>query len=121
MESWSFPPAYDQGFMPELDSRYWFPVRETMDPVEREAAIVERIGQVMLAGAVRHIARADVAFGHLLTTITHEFRGLGVLLPEALHLAHLEDPARGDDRLGDLPEREDLSGEKLKFNLFFSV
>ena len=47
MESWSFPPAYDQGFMPELDSRYWFPVRETMDPVEREAAIVERIGQVM--------------------------------------------------------------------------
>ena len=47
MESWSFPPAYDQGFMPDLDSRYWFPVRETMDPVEREAAIVERIGQVM--------------------------------------------------------------------------
>ena len=47
MEFWSFPPAYDQGFMPELDSCYWFPVRETMDPVEREAAIVERIGQVM--------------------------------------------------------------------------
>ena len=47
MESWSFPPACDQGFMPELDSRYWFPVRETMDPVERETVIVERIGQVM--------------------------------------------------------------------------
>ncbi len=47
MESWSFPPAYDQGFMPDTDSRYWFPERETMDPVEREAAIVGRIGQVM--------------------------------------------------------------------------
>ena len=47
MESWSFPPAYDSDTLPDADSRYWFPVRETMDPVEREAAIVERIGQVM--------------------------------------------------------------------------
>jgi len=47
MESWSFPPDYDPGYMPDPDSRYWFPERETMDPGAREAAIVERIGEVM--------------------------------------------------------------------------
>ncbi len=47
MESWSFPPSYDPGYMPDADSRYWFPVRETMDPGVREAAIVERLRAVM--------------------------------------------------------------------------
>ncbi len=47
MESWSFPPEYDNGYMPDGDSRYWFPERETMDPGAREAAIVERIQEVM--------------------------------------------------------------------------
>ena len=47
MESWSFPPDYDNVTMPNLDSRYWFPKRETMDPSAREAAIVERIREVM--------------------------------------------------------------------------
>ncbi len=47
MESWSFPPDYDPGYMPDADSRYWFPERETMDPGQREAAILERIQDVM--------------------------------------------------------------------------
>ena len=47
MESWSFPPSYDHGYMPDDDSRYWFLVRETMDPGEREAAIIERLRAVM--------------------------------------------------------------------------
>ena len=47
MESWSFPPSYDPGYMPDADSRYWFPVRETMDPGDREAAIIERLRAVM--------------------------------------------------------------------------
>lgn len=47
MEFWSFPPEYDNGFMPNLASRYWFPERETMDPGAREAAIVLRLRQVM--------------------------------------------------------------------------
>ena len=33
--------------MPDDDSRYWFLVRETMDPGEREAAIIERLRAVM--------------------------------------------------------------------------
>ncbi|MCH7937818.1 MAG: phenylacetate--CoA ligase family protein, partial [Proteobacteria bacterium] len=47
MESWSFPPAYDSGTMPDTGSRYWFSERETMDPGDREAAIIGRIGEVM--------------------------------------------------------------------------
>lgn len=47
MEYWTFPPAYSPAYMPEPSSPYWFPVRETMSPGEREAAIAERLGAVM--------------------------------------------------------------------------
>jgi phenylacetate-CoA ligase len=43
MEFWSFPPAYEDTYFPCLESRYWFKVRETMSPVEREAAILARL------------------------------------------------------------------------------
>ncbi len=46
MESWSFPPAYDENFLPARDNRYWFPRRETMPAGDREKAILERLGQV---------------------------------------------------------------------------
>ena len=46
MESWSFPPAYDEDYLPAPDSRYWFPRRETMPAGEREKAILERLRQV---------------------------------------------------------------------------
>ena len=45
MESWSFPPEYDGAYMPDADSRYWFPKRETMNPEARNDAILERIRQ----------------------------------------------------------------------------
>ncbi|MBA2447367.1 MAG: AMP-binding protein [Chloroflexi bacterium] len=47
MEYWSFPPAYDDTYLPPADSPYWFPVRETMDPSERERAILVRLREVM--------------------------------------------------------------------------
>jgi len=46
MEQWSFPPAYDEGYVPPATSRYWFPRRETMPTGEREALILERLKQV---------------------------------------------------------------------------
>jgi phenylacetate-CoA ligase len=46
MESWSFPPRYDPGYLPPKDSRYWFPRRETMAAADREKAILERLQQV---------------------------------------------------------------------------
>ena len=46
MEQWSFPPRFDADYLPPADSPYWFPVRETMPPAERERAILERLRQV---------------------------------------------------------------------------
>ena len=46
MEFWSFPPSYDDHYMPPSDQRYWFPERETMDPGKREAAILQRLQEV---------------------------------------------------------------------------
>ena len=47
MESWSWPPRFDDDYLPDASQPYWFRVRETMDPGERERAILERIRQVM--------------------------------------------------------------------------
>jgi phenylacetate-CoA ligase len=46
MESWTFPPAYDNDYIPDSSSRYWFPKRETMSSVERESAILVRLKEV---------------------------------------------------------------------------
>ena len=46
MESWTFPPAYDENFLPPPEDRYWFPRRETMPAGDREKAVLERLGQV---------------------------------------------------------------------------
>lgn len=47
MEEWAFPAEYDEGYLPPSDSPYWFPERETMDPENRDAAVLERIREVM--------------------------------------------------------------------------
>ncbi len=46
MEFWSFPPAYDDGYFPDPESRYWFRRRETMPAAERERHILERLREV---------------------------------------------------------------------------
>src|SRR5919202_460966 len=46
MEYWSWPPRYDDTYRPEAGSRHWFKTRETMDPGERERAIVQRLREV---------------------------------------------------------------------------
>ena len=47
MEEWHFPARYDQDYLPDPDSPYWFPHRETMDPEERDAAVLARLREVM--------------------------------------------------------------------------
>lgn len=47
MEQWHFPATYDQDYLPDPDSPYWFPHRETMDPQERDAAVLVRLREVM--------------------------------------------------------------------------
>ncbi|HZQ13876.1 MAG TPA: AMP-binding protein [Pseudolabrys sp.] len=46
MESWSFPPSYDESYVPARGSRFWFKERETMPAAAREKAILERLQQV---------------------------------------------------------------------------
>jgi phenylacetate-CoA ligase len=46
MEQWTFPPVYDENYLPAEGSRYWFPRRETMPPTEREKAVLARLQQV---------------------------------------------------------------------------
>ena len=47
MEEWAFPTRYDQDYLPDPDSPYWFPHRETMDPAERDQAVLVRLREVM--------------------------------------------------------------------------
>jgi hypothetical protein len=47
MEEWHFPARYDQDYLPDPDSPYWFPHRETMDPEQRKAAVLVRLREVM--------------------------------------------------------------------------
>ena len=47
MEHWSWPPKYDDNYLPPADQEYRLPERETMDPEAREAAILSRIQEVM--------------------------------------------------------------------------
>ena len=51
MESWSWPPRYDNSYRPADNSRYWFPVRETMDPGKRDKSIVQRLREVEGTGS----------------------------------------------------------------------
>lgn len=53
MESWSFPPRYDNSYFPDPASRYWFGRRETMPAAEREQAILQRL-QTVCAYAYEH-------------------------------------------------------------------
>jgi phenylacetate-CoA ligase len=46
MESWTFPPKYDPDYLPDPSERYWFRVRETMHPADREKAILARLQEV---------------------------------------------------------------------------
>lgn len=47
MESWGWPPLYDDDYLPPANQPYWFPRRETMPEEERNEAILERIRLVM--------------------------------------------------------------------------
>jgi phenylacetate-CoA ligase len=47
MECWSWPPNYDDNYVPPPNQPYWFPRRETMPEEERNAAILKRIQAVM--------------------------------------------------------------------------
>ena len=47
MECWSFPPSYNNTYLPDSSSKFWFPYRETMDPGVRNEKILVRLREVM--------------------------------------------------------------------------
>ena len=100
MESWAWPPRFDEEYRPPLDQAYWFPRRETMPEEEREAAVVERIREVMRycwAKAPfyrRKWSEAGVhpdAIGSL-----EDFERVPVLRKEELRQAQADHPPFGD-------------------------
>jgi phenylacetate-CoA ligase len=48
MEQWTWPPNYDDTYLPPEGQRHWFPRRETMPAEERDEAILTRIRAVMI-------------------------------------------------------------------------
>jgi phenylacetate-CoA ligase len=47
MESWTWPPRYDDAYRPAPGQRHWFPRRETMPAGQRDEAILGRIREIM--------------------------------------------------------------------------
>jgi len=100
MECWSFPAAYDEDYLPSPESPYWFPVRETMDPGERERAIVARVRDVM------HYARErspfyrrkwdDAGIHPDQITSLEAFERVPVVTKEELRTAQVRQPPFGD-------------------------
>lgn len=100
MEDWSWPPRYDDAYLPPPGQEHWFPERETMDPELRDAAILERIQQVM-AYAYAHAPfyrrkwdEAGLQVGDVRTL--EDFERVPVVTKEELRRAQAEHPPYGD-------------------------
>jgi len=100
MEEWSFPSNYDDGYRPPNDSRYWFPVRETMPAVERERAILERL-QAVCAYAYQHAPFYrrkwdDAGFHPAKLRSLDDFERVPVIQKSDLREAQARNPPFGD-------------------------
>ena len=100
MESWTWPPAFDDDYAPPADQPYWFPQRETMDPELRLLAILQRIRQVMAYAHERapfyrrKWRAAGLEPGDVKTL--EDFEQVPVVTKEELRLSQLEHPPFGD-------------------------
>ena len=100
MEEWHFPATYDQGYLPDRDSPYWFPHRETMDPEQRKAAVLERLREVMrYAYATSPFYRRKwdaVDCNPEDITSWEAFEGVPVITKEELRQSQIDAPPFGD-------------------------
>jgi phenylacetate-CoA ligase len=98
VEDWSFPPRYDESYRPPPDQPYWFPHRETMDPQERDARILERLREVC-AYAYEHAPFYRAKWGDFdartdLKTL-EDFERLPVITKDELRADQAEHPPFG--------------------------
>lgn len=100
MESWTWPPQYDDSYLPASGSSYWFPCRETMPAEERNVAILRRIRDVMDYAWVRspfYRRKWDEAGIHPAGIRTLEdFEKVPVVTKAELRLTQAENPPFGD-------------------------
>lgn len=100
MEQWHWPPAYDDSYLPPVDQEYWFPERETMEPEQRDVAILERIQKVMRYAYDRSpFYRRKWDTAGLLPEDIHslsDFESVPVVTKEELRLNQAEHPPFGD-------------------------
>lgn len=47
VEQWTWPPRYDESYLPPVGQSNWFPIRETMPSDQRDELILARIQDVM--------------------------------------------------------------------------
>jgi phenylacetate-CoA ligase len=100
MEEWTWPPRYDPSYRPPDDQPYWFPVRETMDPDERDARILERLRQVMAYAWERapfyrrHWSEAGIHPDHIRSL--EDFEKVPVIRKAELREAQAQHPPFGD-------------------------
>jgi phenylacetate-CoA ligase len=100
MESWSWPPCYDDAYKPAADGEYWFPHRETMDPEQRDEKILERIQEIMgychehSPFYRRKWSEAGLEPGDIKTL--QDFEKVPVITKEELRQSQIETPPFGD-------------------------
>lgn len=100
MEQWVWPPSYDDDYRPPADQPYWFPKRETMDPELRDAAIMDRIQDVMSYAwdaapfYRRKWSEAGLEIGDIKTL--DDFEQVPVVTKEELRQTQLQHPPFGD-------------------------
>jgi phenylacetate-coenzyme A ligase PaaK-like adenylate-forming protein len=100
MEAWLWPPAYNDAYLPPASQLYWFPQRETMDAEQRDAAILDRIRDVMRyahehSGFYRRKWReVGLELGDVKSL--GDFERVPVITKEELRRAQADQPPLGD-------------------------
>ncbi|HEV8535480.1 MAG TPA: phenylacetate--CoA ligase family protein [Candidatus Limnocylindria bacterium] len=100
MEFWSWPPRFAEDYRPPAGQAHWFPKRETMPSAERDAAILERIRQVMRycwdKAPFYRRKWSDAGIDPAAIRTLEDFENVPVVRKEELRLAQAEHPPFGD-------------------------
>jgi phenylacetate-CoA ligase len=100
VEYWSWPPRFGEDYRPPEGDAHWFPNRETMPSAERDAAILERIREVMRycweKAPFYRRKWSDAGIDPAGIRTLEDFEKVPVVRKEELRLAQAEHPPFGD-------------------------
>ena len=97
MQQW--PPKYDPEYLPAEDSEYWDPSVETMDPVERDRLVIQKIEQQVRyahtnSGFYQELYK-DAGVDPSCIRSLEEFRQLPILTKEDIRIEQEQHPPYG--------------------------